>query len=198
MTNTVTQAIAWAQAHPKTPHGDDWNGWCEMLVADAGGFTNSFSTATLELAAASRVYTNAQLPIAKVPNGWLFHWAYVGSDGVNYGHVAIQTPHGALMASSYVETAIHSHLGYIVPAHYQAKSGHQYLGASPDHGGQYLAGVPHTLPTANTYVVKSGDTLGGIATAHHTTWQVLYALNRSVIGSNPNLIKVGERLTLPG
>jgi nucleoid-associated protein YgaU len=196
MTNTVTQAIAWAQAHP-TIHGQDWNGWCEALVANAGGFTNSFATATLELAAASRVYTNAQLPIAKVPNGWLLHWAYVGSDGVDYGHVAIQTPKGALMASSFIETVIHPHLGFIVPAHYQAKSGHQYLGASPDHGGQYMAGVPHTLPTATAYVVKSGDTLNSIATAHHTTWQRLYALNRTVIGPNPDLIKVGERLTLP-
>lgn len=198
MTNTVDQAIAWAQAHP-TIHGEDWNGWCEALVTNAGGFTNSFSTATLDLAAASRVYTNSQLPIAKVPNGWLLHWAYVSSsDGVNYGHVAIQTPRGALMASSYVETALHSHLGFIVASHYSQKSGHQYLGASPDHGGQYLRGVPHTLPTpTHTYTVQSGDTLTAIATAHHTTWQVLYALNKSVIGSNPDNISVGEKLRLP-
>jgi len=53
----------------------------------------------------------------------------------------------------------------------------------------------HTAPTP-TYTVKAGDNLSAIAAAHGTTWQAIYALNRSVIGSNPSLIKAGQVLTI--
>lgn len=48
------------------------------------------------------------------------------------------------------------------------------------------------------YVVRSGDTLSGIAGAKHVSggWMHLYHLNRSTIGSNPGLIKPGQRLRL--
>lgn len=45
-----------------------------------------------------------------------------------------------------------------------------------------------------TYVVKSGDTLSGIASKYGTTWQNIYEKNKNVIGSNPNLIKPGQVL----
>jgi nucleoid-associated protein YgaU len=48
-----------------------------------------------------------------------------------------------------------------------------------------------------TYVVKSGDTLSGIAEwfkLHGYTG--LYDWNKSVIGSNPNLIFPGQRITI--
>ncbi|WP_299951103.1 LysM domain-containing protein [uncultured Modestobacter sp.] len=48
------------------------------------------------------------------------------------------------------------------------------------------------------YVVRAGDTLGRIAAAHGTTWQQLHALNRTVIGGDPNVLRVGQRLTLSG
>lgn len=44
-----------------------------------------------------------------------------------------------------------------------------------------------------SYVVKSGDTLSGIAAVRGTTWQELYAANRGVV-EQPNLIYPGERL----
>jgi murein DD-endopeptidase MepM/ murein hydrolase activator NlpD len=49
-----------------------------------------------------------------------------------------------------------------------------------------------------TYVVVKGDTLSKIAAAKHVKggWRKLYADNRSVIGSNPNLIRPGQHLTL--
>lgn len=47
-----------------------------------------------------------------------------------------------------------------------------------------------------TYTVKSGDTLSGIASKYGTTWQKIYNDNKSVIGSNPNLIKPGQVLTI--
>lgn len=45
------------------------------------------------------------------------------------------------------------------------------------------------------YVVKSGDTLGGIASRYGTTWQMLQALNGL---SNPNWIYPGQRLKVTG
>jgi nucleoid-associated protein YgaU len=56
--------------------------------------------------------------------------------------------------------------------------------------------MPHAGGTI-TYIVKPGDTLSGIAkwfSLHG--YGALYAANRSVIGSNPNLIFPGERITI--
>lgn len=44
--------------------------------------------------------------------------------------------------------------------------------------------------------VRAGDTLSGIAARHGTTWQRLYAANKSVIGGDPDLIVPGQRLAL--
>lgn len=44
------------------------------------------------------------------------------------------------------------------------------------------------------YTVVSGDNLTKIANKYGTTWQQLYSWNKSVIGSNPNLIYPGQRL----
>ena len=48
------------------------------------------------------------------------------------------------------------------------------------------------------YVVKDGDTLSGIALKYKVTWQAIYNVNKSVIGSDPNVIKPGQVLTIPG
>jgi LysM repeat protein len=49
---------------------------------------------------------------------------------------------------------------------------------------------------AGTYVVKSGDTLQKIAAAHGLgSWRQLWAANRQSV-SNPNMIYVGQTLTL--
>lgn len=52
----------------------------------------------------------------------------------------------------------------------------------------------------NTYRVQKGDCLWNIAKAASGSgakWKELYNLNKKVIGSNPNLIKPGQILTLP-
>ncbi|MET7919582.1 transglycosylase family protein [Streptomyces avermitilis] len=46
------------------------------------------------------------------------------------------------------------------------------------------------------YTVRVGDTLSGIASRHGTTWQKLYAANKSVLGGDPDLIMPGQRLAL--
>jgi LysM repeat protein len=48
-----------------------------------------------------------------------------------------------------------------------------------------------------TYTVKAGDTLSGIAEWFKLHgYGALYAANEAVIGSNPNLILPGERITI--
>jgi hypothetical protein len=54
-----------------------------------------------------------------------------------------------------------------------------------------------TFADAAAYRVASGDTLSEIASAHGTTWQVLYSANRDRI-ADPNRIFPGEMLVLPG
>lgn len=58
---------------------------------------------------------------------------------------------------------------------------------------------PGTTGT-QSYTVKSGDTLSGIARklTGSTNWKTIYEQNKSVIGSNPNMIKPGQVLTIPG
>lgn len=63
------------------------------------------------------------------------------------------------------------------------------LQRGPDGGGGGSGG---------THVVQSGDTLGSIAARYAASWREIYAANRATIGPNPNVIQVGQRLTIPG
>ena len=49
------------------------------------------------------------------------------------------------------------------------------------------------------YVVHSGDTLSAIAAKHEVSggWRGLYRANRTVIGTNPDLIRPGQHLRIP-
>jgi hypothetical protein len=49
------------------------------------------------------------------------------------------------------------------------------------------------------YVVRAGDTLFGIAQRHQVRggWRALYRANRTLIGSNPDLIRIGMHLHIP-
>lgn len=60
--------------------------------------------------------------------------------------------------------------------------------------------TPAVETATQSYTVKSGDTLSGIARklTGSTSWQAIYEQNKSVIGSNPNRIKAGQVLTIPG
>ena len=76
-------------------------------------------------------------------------------------------------------------------------------------GAANAAAVSHARPKAavhharpNKYhqwvTVRAGDTLSGLAAAHHISWQALYATppNMKTV-HNPNVITVGERLRIP-
>ncbi|MFI5804249.1 transglycosylase family protein [Streptomyces sp. NPDC051561] len=57
-------------------------------------------------------------------------------------------------------------------------------------------GAGRAPAAGGSYVVRRGDTLGGIAQAHRVGWQKLYAANRAVVGGDPDLILPGMRLNL--
>ena len=203
MTRTVDEAVEWVRAHPRRTDGDDWNGWCQALVWNAGGFKKTYMTATAARKA-SRLIVPSSLPIEKVPDGWLLHWAFVGKINgqlQDYGHIAIKVGAKALMASSYCTQMLGANVGFITAADYDNRSGHAYLGASPDMGGEYLAGISRSVPTgttkAKTHVVTTSENLTTIAKRYGTRWDVLYNLNRKAIGPDPDAIKIGMKLALP-
>jgi hypothetical protein len=69
--------------------------------------------------------------------------------------------------------------------------------AAPERASR--ADRPAPAPAASggsSYTVRSGDTLARIAQAHGTSWESLYAANKSVIGGNPGLILPGQVLSL--
>jgi LysM repeat protein len=62
-----------------------------------------------------------------------------------------------------------------------------------------VAAVPMAARPASRYVVRSGDTLAAIAARLGVRggWPALYALNRTAIGPDPNIIRTGTVLVLP-
>ncbi|MDT0448674.1 transglycosylase family protein [Streptomyces hesseae] len=54
------------------------------------------------------------------------------------------------------------------------------------------------LPAANDYTVRPGDNLSAIAEQHSVAggWQTLYQKNEKAVGSDPDLIRPGQRLDI--
>lgn len=88
---------------------------------------------------------------------------------------------------------------------------HPYHCRAVNDAGEFIAGVygwvdakdvskiqpatpPATTTTDEIYVVKSGDTLSGIAAKYGTTYQKLAAYNNI---ANPNVIHVGQKIKIP-
>ena len=60
--------------------------------------------------------------------------------------------------------------------------------------------VLRNCPEPYIYEVNWGDTLSGIADFFYGragAWQTIYRANQGVIGRNPDLIRPGQRLTIP-
>ncbi|HSF26183.1 MAG TPA: transglycosylase family protein [Actinomycetes bacterium] len=57
-----------------------------------------------------------------------------------------------------------------------------------------------TSTVRGTYTVRSGDTLSGIAAKLRAPggWKALWKANQALIGANPNLLRVGTSLVVPG
>jgi nucleoid-associated protein YgaU len=73
---------------------------------------------------------------------------------------------------------------------------------SSDNSGSSAASTDTSSSSSSSsatgsYTVQSGDTLSGIAAKEGISdWHTLYTQNESVVGSNPNLILVGQVLNL--
>ncbi|GAB2444623.1 hypothetical protein GCM10027062_25800 [Nocardioides hungaricus] len=60
--------------------------------------------------------------------------------------------------------------------------------------------APRAAPRAERVTVQAGDTLWGLAEEHLGSgdrWPEIYALNRAVVGGDPDLIQPAQRLRLP-
>lgn len=86
-----------------------------------------------------------------------------------------------------------------VPASVLVKEQPAQPAAAGSDGGTSGRDQPETTGT-QSYTVKSGDSLSAIARklTGSTNWQTIYEQNKAVIGSNPNMIKPGQVLTIPG
>ncbi|MEV4434052.1 transglycosylase family protein [Streptomyces sp. NPDC049555] len=64
----------------------------------------------------------------------------------------------------------------------------------PSRGGDSRPGIP----AANDYTVQPGDNLSVIAQEHSVAggWQTLYQKNEKVVGTDPDLIRPGQRLDI--
>lgn len=58
--------------------------------------------------------------------------------------------------------------------------------------GQKIKIPSNSFTNTITYTIQKGDTLNGIASKYGITWQKIFNDNRSVLGSNPNLIYPGQ------
>ena len=72
--------------------------------------------------------------------------------------------------------------------------------AAPAGSGTDFFGTKPDAAAGTTYTVVSGDSLSKIATHHYgdsAKWHQIYEANKALIGNNPDLIEVGQVLTLP-
>ncbi|MDQ2795290.1 MAG: LysM peptidoglycan-binding domain-containing protein [Bacteroidota bacterium] len=73
--------------------------------------------------------------------------------------------------------------------------------AKPAAGGtDFFGNAAKTETSGDSYTVVSGDSLSKIAKNHYgdaAKWHQIYDANKALIGSNPDLIEVGQVLTLP-
>ena len=84
-------------------------------------------------------------------------------------------------------TGIHLHLGM------KYLNNNSYV---DPHNYDYKEEIKTNINQSNIYIVQKGDTLSIIASKYNTTWQKIYNDNKSVIGTNPNLIKPGQKLVI--
>lgn len=70
----------------------------------------------------------------------------------------------------------------------------------PNQNAQQPAPAAPAAASQDTYTVQSGDSLSKIAKNHYgdaNSWKKIYEANKTTIGNNPDLIKPGQRLTIP-
>lgn len=136
MPRTPQGAFAWAANEAKTGNVlNDWAGWCEKFINNAGAFNQAYASALLAGDASGPLrgdYENAGV-------GAIVYWAGVGG----FGHVAFVFEQGAdpllLMASSSARGPAWGHnIGLIRLSAYQRAFGHPLRGWTYRHGTETL------------------------------------------------------------
>ncbi len=64
----------------------------------------------------------------------------------------------------------------------------------------FFGNAANPVAAGDSYTVVSGDSLSKIAKNHYgdaAKWPQIYEANKAIIGNNPDLIEVGQVLTLP-
>jgi resuscitation-promoting factor RpfA len=85
--------------------------------------------------------------------------------------------------------------------HSSKHSAAQHSSKHSSHSSKHSS-VKHSARATNsapgTYVVRAGDTLSEIAVARHVKggWKALYMQNKRTVGANPDVIQIGQRLSL--
>ena len=67
-------------------------------------------------------------------------------------------------------------------------------------GADFFGTAKPDAAQGETYTVVSGDSLSKIAKHHYgdaAKWHQIYEANKATIGTNPDLIEIGQVLTLP-
>jgi len=137
MPNTIEGVFAFALANP-THDGGTWHNWCESFDHRAGGFDQSFSTATLAGSASGWLDPDYRT----ATRGSIHYW------GNGAGHVAFELGGDVLLMASDAVTHLltwqHIALGTVSHADYaRAKPAMRYRGHTKRHGTQTLA--PSTI-----------------------------------------------------
>ncbi|MFE0173871.1 transglycosylase family protein [Streptomyces sp. NPDC059002] len=66
--------------------------------------------------------------------------------------------------------------------------------AAPQRAAQDRGDRGASRGAPGNYTVRQGDTLSRIAARHGTSWQQVYAVNKAVIGGDPDMIVPGQRI----
>lgn len=204
-TNTVSQAVDWAKAHPTKDVGEkslSWAGWCAALVYWAGNFSRSFTNAMSAgdwQIARDRLNPKWQ----DAPTGAIHYWAGVGGDG----HTAIQinSSYLLLMASSAVTDSFGNAIGTISFRDYAAK-GIPYRGWSMHWGDETLdlsgtaggGGTPIIIDTEGydmRIIKQPGGTIALIGEFDETVYTSASGGQAFSIGSNGKAWGIVDGLT---
>lgn len=205
MTNTIAQLEQLMRsAGQRTHNGGSWHNWCAAWVcravtgvdASGSGLGASADTARQALAKSGNAGRVLSADASKAPAGAI-HWWSNGSAGDGHVAVGLTAGSGSLGMASDAVTAAGTRWGVdsgvISLARYgQQKPAMHYVGWTLDYCGAKIKAAPAPAP-APTYVVKDDDTLGAIASAHHTTWQQLAQINHL---ADPDVITPGQKLRL--
>ncbi|NIH68397.1 polysaccharide deacetylase family protein [Modestobacter marinus] len=162
-----------------------------VLMHDGGGYRQNTVAALDDVISyyASRGYTFTD-PLGR---------AFPGSPGRGGTHVVQPGDTLSAIASGYSATwreIYQANRATIGPDPNVLQVGQRLTIPGAGSGGGGASPPPASGST--THVVQPGDTLSAIASGYRATWREIYQANRATIGPDPNVLQVGQRLTIPG